>query len=177
MLTFQEKLEICSAFPELQRKDVSLGRVNFHYEESAYDKKTVVYHLHKNGNGFVFAGLIGGMATDEKGFVNIRDYSAEELRSLIAESIRSLTGSEEDERAAVSPGAEADANNGSGGSASTGEKQRWTGPDQAVLTLHFEDELWFIYSGINLEAAFETLEEAEEYLQEEGFAPEGAALG
>ena len=96
MLRFEEKLEICSSFPELERRDVSLGRVNFHYEESLYDKKTVVYHLHPNGNGFVYAGLVEGLQTDEKGLVNIRDISADDLRALIEQSIRSLSQREED---------------------------------------------------------------------------------
>lgn len=56
MLTFEEKLSIIETFPELQRKDVSLGRVNFHYPESVQEKKIVVQHLHPNGNGFVYAG-------------------------------------------------------------------------------------------------------------------------
>ncbi|WP_438447677.1 hypothetical protein [Gorillibacterium sp. sgz5001074] len=167
MLTFQEKLDICSSFPELQRKDVSLGRVNFHYEESAYDKKTVVYHLHPNGNGFVYAGLVEGAPTDDKGFVNIRDYAAEDLRSLIAKSIRSLAGTGAED---TTPAAPADA-----GAAGEPEKIRWIGPDHAVLTLHYEDELWYIYSGANLEEAFETMEEARDYLAEEGFTPEAGA--
>lgn len=56
MLTFEEKLSIIETFPELQRKDVSLGRVNFHYPDSVQEKKIVVQHLHPNGNGFVYAG-------------------------------------------------------------------------------------------------------------------------
>ena len=55
MLSFEEKLAIADSFPELERKNVSMKRVNYHYEESMFDKKTVVYHLHPNGNGFVYA--------------------------------------------------------------------------------------------------------------------------
>ncbi len=39
MLTFEEKLSIIESFPELERKNVSLKRVNFHFEESRLDKK------------------------------------------------------------------------------------------------------------------------------------------
>lgn len=39
MLTFQQKIHILESFPQLERRDVSLGRVNFHYEGSIYDKK------------------------------------------------------------------------------------------------------------------------------------------
>lgn len=91
MLTFEQKLAILDSYPQLERKNVSLGRVNYHYEESQHDKKTVAFHLHPNGNGYVFAGLLRGYETDDKGFVNIRDYSESELRSLLDASITSLS--------------------------------------------------------------------------------------
>ncbi|WP_284644727.1 hypothetical protein [Paenibacillus silviterrae] len=156
MLSFEEKLNVISAFPELERRNVSLGRVNFHYEDSVYEKKTVVYHLHPNGNGFVYVGQLPGFAeeADDKGFVNIRDYDAEQLRTLVARSIRSL-----------SPGIteEADAEEG------PTEHQLWKGPDEQTLTVYYEDELWYVFSGEILESAFETYEEVEEYMAEEGF--------
>ena len=91
MLTFSEKLTIIESFPQLQRKDVSLGRVNFHFEDSVYDKKIVVQHLHPNGNGFVFAGHLPSKDTDKKGYVNIREYSEVELRDLLHKSIAYLS--------------------------------------------------------------------------------------
>ncbi|CAG7644503.1 hypothetical protein PAESOLCIP111_04723 [Paenibacillus solanacearum] len=154
MLTFEQKLAVISKFPELERKDVSLGRVNFHYEQSAYDKKSVVYHLHPNGNGFVFAGKLHGYETDDKGFVNIRDFSADALRTLIEASIRSLAPKSTEELAIVGDA----------------EEERWTGPDNQTLLLVNEDELWYVYAGLSLEMAFDTYEEAEAYLKEEGFA-------
>src|SRR5690606_19311087 len=80
LLTFEQKIAIAETFPELSRKDVSLGRVNYHYEDSLHEKKTVVYHLHPNGNGFVYAALVEGADTDHKGLVNIRECSEEEFR-------------------------------------------------------------------------------------------------
>ncbi|MBW5447542.1 hypothetical protein GE107_15900 [Cohnella sp. CFH 77786] len=158
MLSFEQKLAIADSFPELQRKDVSLGRVNYHYEESAYDKKTVVYHLHPNGNGFVYAGQLDGYETDDKGFVNIRDFGAEELRAVIGQSILSLSG--QPEGAGVSPGR-----------ARSG-KERWANAKNQELTLELDDEdgMWYVFSGLNLDAAFDTYEEAAAYLREEGFA-------
>lgn len=44
MLTFEEKKKIIESFSELTRHDVSLHRVNYHYEESHSDKKVVIYH-------------------------------------------------------------------------------------------------------------------------------------
>ncbi|MFY4775699.1 hypothetical protein [Metabacillus sp. RGM 3146] len=155
MLTFEEKLAIAESFPELQRKDVSLKRVNFHYEDSVFDKKVVIQHLHPNGNGFVFAGNIGKYETDEKGFINIRDYSESALRSIIKESIHSLSENSEAAKESAIIG--------------DGEEQRWIGPDNQTLLLIYEDEWWNVYTGLNLEAAFGSYEEAEDYLVEEGF--------
>jgi hypothetical protein len=163
MLTFEQKLKIIESFPELQRKNVSLGRVNFHYEDSVYDKKNVVYHLHPNGNGYVYAGFLSGYETDDKYMVNIRDYSAEALRALVQASIRSLSGASDRSAAAVI-------------SQTTPENQtvpsteeRWLSPDKETLTLIHEEDLWNLYFGLNLEFAFETYEEAEQYLLEDGF--------
>src|SRR5690625_7701369 len=95
MLTFNEKLNIIDSFTELTRIDISLGRVNFHYEESVKDKKIVVYRLHPNGNGFVYVGDMDDLyETDAKGMVNIRDFTEEALRKIIRESIDSLSEQE-----------------------------------------------------------------------------------
>lgn len=156
MLTFEEKLAIIESFPELQRKNVSLGRVNFHYEESLFDKVNVVYHLHPNGNGFVYAGHLPPRATDDKGMVNIRDYTADALRSLIQESILFLSQAPEKTEEPATIIAEP-------------EEERWIGPGEQTLLLLHEDDLWNVYTGLNLDAAFESYIEAERYLQEEGF--------
>ncbi|WP_028608450.1 hypothetical protein [Paenibacillus harenae] len=158
MLSFEQKLEVIESFPELQRRDVSLGRANFHFEESAHEKKTVVQHLHPNGNGYVYAGLIDGVSTDDKGLVNIRDFSEEELRSLIAESIRSLS---------VAPPEKPDSKKKK--KRKPPQEERWIDANGHSLTLLFEEDLWYLYAGLNLESAFETYEEAEQYLEEEQF--------
>ncbi|GGA02788.1 hypothetical protein GCM10008018_56070 [Paenibacillus marchantiophytorum] len=156
MLSLEEKLAIVASFPELQRKDVSLGRINFHYEDSVYDKKNVVYHLHPNGNGFVYAEFIKGYATDNKGLVNIRDFSAEELRSVIEKSIASLTGKASPKAAEPRSTEEVE--------------EQWSDEEGHQLTVTFVEDLWYIYAGENLDCAFETYEEVEEYMNEEGFA-------
>ncbi len=155
MLTFEEKLAILDSFPELQRKEVSLKRVNYHFEDSAYDKKIVAYHMHPNGNGYIYAGHLAGYTTDDKGFVNIRDYSAEELLNLIEQSIRSLAGTGIEKTAPVM--------------SESKQQERWIGPDDHILVVTFADELWYVYSGVILESAFETYEELEVYMEEEAF--------
>lgn len=91
MLTFEQKLAILDSYPQLERRNVSLGRVNYHFEQSRHEKKTVASHLHPNGNGYVFAGLLRGYESDDKGLVNIRDYTESELRELLDASITSLS--------------------------------------------------------------------------------------
>ncbi|MFS0723229.1 hypothetical protein [Paenibacillus sp. 1P07SE] len=158
MLTFDQKLAIISQFPELTRKDVSLGRVNFHFEGSLYDKKTVVYHLHPNGNGFVYAGRLSGQPTDDKGLINIRDHSEAALRTLLRSAIDSLAQREDQpEQESSVPSSELPG--------------QWTNGEGHRLVLAFQDDLWYLFDGPNLEMAFETAGEAREYLQEEGFTP------
>lgn len=154
MLTFEEKLTIIESFPELERKNVSLGRINFHYEESRLDKKNVVYHLHPNGNGFVYAGHLKGYKTNDKGLVNIRDFSAEELRSLLEKSIAVLS-QEPVEEVAVTENF---------------QEEEWINEDKHTLTLIKEDEdMWNVYAGIQLDGTFNSYKEAAQYLDEEGF--------
>lgn len=150
MLTFEEKLKIIETFPQLQRKNVSLGRINFHYEDSAYEKKNVVHHLHPNGNGFVYAGNLikSNYEIDKKGMVNIRDFSEEQLRTIIQLSIESLSSVYNEV---------------------TVKEERWINQQSEVLLLLLEDDWWNIYSGPNLEEAFGSYNDAVEYLTEEGF--------
>lgn len=155
MLSFEEKLQIIESFPELERKDVSLKRVNFHYNDSAFEKKVVVQHLHPNGNGFVYAGNLSGYPVDEKGFVNIREFSAEELRKIVKASIKSLSSNSAAAREAAIVG--------------DGQEEHWINDEGDVLLLVLEDEWWNVYSGLNLEAAFGSYDEAEDYMFEERF--------
>jgi hypothetical protein len=155
MLTFNEKLAIIETFPELERVNVSLGRVNFQFNESVFDKKNVVYHLHPNGNGFVYAGSLSEYQTDEKGMVNIRDYSAKDLKELIKESIKSLSAVEIPVTEAAVIG--------------DNQEERWGNEKNELLLLVNEDEIWNIYFGLNLEETFDTREEAVTFLEDEGF--------
>lgn len=154
MLTFEEKLEIIESYPELNRKDVSLGRVNFHFEGSVHEKKIVVQHLHPNGNGFVYAGHLPKKATDKKGFINIRDYSETELRQLLQDSISYLSVVPEFFEKEY-PDKEIEGT--------------WVGPNEQELTVANEDLLWNVYAGINLEECFESPVQVQRYLLEEGF--------
>ncbi|RHW42083.1 hypothetical protein D1B31_05450 [Neobacillus notoginsengisoli] len=153
MLSFEEKLKIIEAFEELTRKNVSLGRVNFQFEESVTDKKNVVYHLHPNGNGFVYGAGLTGYETDDRGLVNIRDFTAEELQTIIRKSISQLSETKPETIISDDQGA----------------PERWLGKNDTVLKVVNEDELWNVYYGVNLEESFGTYREVEEYMAEEGF--------
>ncbi|MGJ9456749.1 hypothetical protein [Oceanobacillus sp. CF4.6] len=145
MLTFEKKLAIIEDFTELERHDVSLGRVNFHFEESVMEKKIVVYHLHPNGNGFVYAEQIDeNYAVDSKGMVNIRDFTPDELRNIIKQSIKSLSESEPFE-------------------------ESWINNELQILKLIHDFDLWNIYAGDLLDGTYATYNAAADYLQQEGF--------
>ena len=153
MLTYEEKLAIIESFPELERRTVSMGRINFHYEASATDKKNVVYHLHPNGNGFVYGEGLKGYKKNEKGLVNIRDLSADELRTIIQKSILSLTPKISIKAPIIEEQKE----------------ERWINQDHQTLILVQEEDMWSVYAGLNLDGAFNSYGEAAEYLHEEGF--------
>lgn len=151
MLTFEQKQAIIESYPELTKKDVSLKRVNYHFEGSLYDKKTVIYHLHPNGNGFVFVGDLKKYNADNKGMVNIRDVEEAELREMITDSIGILSEEEHYEEEVLNV------------------EQIWTNREGQELKLVHEDTLWNIYHTHNLEESFGSFDEAEEYLLGEGF--------
>ncbi|RDW17347.1 hypothetical protein CWR48_14210 [Oceanobacillus arenosus] len=145
MLTFEEKLNIIESFPELQRKDVSLGRINFHYEESILDKKIVVYHLHPNGNGFVYAEHFkGNDPVQPNGMVNIREFDAQALREIIQQSIDSLSEPEPIE-------------------------ETWINADKQILKVYYDFDVCNIYAGEQLDGTYATYNGAVDYLQQEGF--------
>ncbi|MNI48684.1 hypothetical protein D3C81_183200 [compost metagenome] len=160
MLTFEQKIQILDSYPQLERKNVSLGRVNYHFEGSLHEKKTVAYHLHPNGNGYVYGGLLQGYDVDAKGFVNIREFTEDELRGLVDASIASLS----------EPAPEAPAPARKKAKRLPAESE-WVNAKGEKLVLRAEDDLWYLYSGLSLEMAFDTPDEAKEYLAEEGFSP------
>ncbi|MGM9986332.1 MAG: hypothetical protein ACI35O_03790 [Bacillaceae bacterium] len=150
MLTFEQKLKIIESFPQLTRKNVSLNRVNFQYEESMTDKKNVVYHLHPNGNGFVYAGNLEQYEINDKGFTNIRNFSEEELREIITLSIQSLATTPKETAMAF--------------------EETWINNEgQTLVLIQEEEDMWNVYAGLNLDGTFTTYAQAKAYLDEEGF--------
>lgn len=175
MLSFEQKLAIADSFRELSRKDVSLGRVNYHYEASVLEKKTVIYHLHPNGNGFVYAGDLDGYEKDAKGLVNVRDLAEDELRELIARSIRLLGGGSESVDGGDGVSASKSGPAAAGGEGGPPREERWRNEKRQELLLQREEEdgMWYVYAGGNLDTVWETYDEAKDYLEEEGFRRHG----
>ncbi|MEY8739220.1 hypothetical protein [Paenibacillus tundrae] len=172
MLNVEQKLEILESYPQLQRKNVSLGRVNFHYEDSAYEKKIVALHIHPNGNGYIYAGLLPNYETDAKGFVNIRDYSETDLRTLLDATLQAMSYNpdaiEVVEKAPASKESAPPVTLSSGGGV-------WINEEGQTLTLKYDNDMWCVYAGQDLEMAYESRSEAGEYLHEEGFKPQAQA--
>ena len=146
MLTFEEKQAIIESFPQLTRKEVSMKRLNYHFEESLYDKTIVVQYLHPNGNGFIYLADVPGYETDNRGLVNIREATEAEIRTMIADSIAAL--SEDDEEEMI--------------------EETWT-DGESTLLLKEEKGFWNVYHELNLEDSFGEYGEAVAYLKEEGF--------
>ena len=149
MLTFEQKQAIIESFPQLTKKEISLKRINYHFEGQLYEKTIVVEKLHPNGNGFVFVGdlLKYEKEASDKGLVNIREYDEEALREIIA-GINSITYQK---KLMIS------------------RLLKLGSREGAKLKLVFENRSWNIYHNDNLEEAFGTRETAVAYLREEGF--------
>ena len=150
MLTFEQKQEIIESFPQLTKKEISLKRVNYHFEGSLYEKTIVVEKLHPNGNGFVFVGdlLKYEKEAGDNGLVNIRDYDEEALREIVRDAIDYLSEEEVEDLPII---------------------ETWVSREGTKLNLEFNDRSWNIYHQGNLEETFGTREDAVAYLREEGF--------
>ena len=130
-----------------------MKRVNYHYEESLYEKTVVVQHLHPNGNGFVYVAGIPGYDADERGLVNIREASEEELRKIIADSIKALSEGAPEPQAVV---------------------QKFVNARWRRVNPYGRARFWNLYHGLNLEESFGDYNEADVYLIEEEFKSRSA---
>lgn len=148
MLSFEEKQAIIESFPELTRKEVSMKRLNYHFEDSLYDKTVVVQHLHPNGNAFIYLAGVSGYTSDDRGLVNVREATEIELRKMIQDSIQSL-GQAEAEKVQI--------------------EETWVNGENTLM-LKEEEGYWNVYHGLNLEDSFGDYEEAIDYLKEEQFS-------
>lgn len=150
MLSFDEKKAIFDSFPELKSQEVSMNRLNYHFEESAIPKTTVVKFLHpKSANAFVYAGYLPKEATKD-GYISAIDATKEELIDLVEKSIEFLKLTED--------GYE------------DGYEENWHDERGDALVLRYSNYMWVVVmSSGAVEAVFKTKEQAEGYLMDEGF--------
>ena len=119
-----------------------------------YEKTVVVQHLHPNGNGFVYVEGIPRYEADDRGLVNIREATEEELKATIQDAIRALSTEEaEEEEEQI--------------------EEVWVNGQGQKLTLLEEEGFFNIYHGYNLEESFGDYQEAADYLKEENFKLSG----
>lgn len=145
MLTFEEKQAIIESFPQLTKKEISLKRLNYHFEDSLYEKTVVVEKLHPNGNAFVFVGDMPQYAdVAQKSMVNVREFTEAQLRQVITDALNYLAEDVEVE-------------------------ETWKNAKGDELTVLFDGRSWHIYHGENLEEVFGTYDAAKMYLAEERF--------
>lgn len=150
MLTFEEKKAIFDSYPELTVNEVSLNRLNYHFEASAVPKTTVVKYLHpKSHNAFVFAGYLPKEYTKD-GYLSVLDEDSEMIHQLVDQAIdflkKTADGYEE------------------------GYRETFHDDHEDVLVLEYNNPMWtVIMSSGAVEAVFKTKEAAESYLNDEGF--------
>lgn len=150
MLSFEEKKAIFDDYPELEMREVSMGRLNYHFTGSAVDKTMVVKFLHpKSANAFVYAGYLPKEETKE-GYLSVHDMEEEEIRQAVEAAIdflkKTADGFEE------------------------GYTECWQDDREDELLLKYSDGIWLIVLTTgSVEAVFKTKEAGEGYLIEEGF--------
>lgn len=146
MLTFEEKQRLIEQYyPQLVKKSVSMKRINYHLEESLQDKTTVVQYLHPNGNAFVYVGDHSNYESDERGLVNVREFTENEFLRVIQHAIDYLMTEHEPVH------------------------ETWVNRDGEILELREELEVMNVYFNDQLEESFGDYQEAVSYLEEEQF--------
>lgn len=150
MLSFEEKKALFDSVPELKVQEVSMNRLNYHFEESAVPKTTVVKYLHpKSANAFVFAGYLPKAETKD-GYISVIDATKEEIEELVTKAIEELRKTED--------GYE------------DGYQEEWYDDRGDMLTLRYSNYMWVVLMTTgSVEAVFKSREQAAGYLMDEGF--------
>jgi hypothetical protein len=101
MLNFEQKKSIFRSFQELQEKPISHNRMNYIYPDSVQRGKVLATQLQPSGSGYVIGKYMDGetirekgYVVDERGWINIREFSSGELQELIMKAMVSMSGKE-----------------------------------------------------------------------------------
>lgn len=147
MLSFTEKKALFQQFNQLEEQAVSLGRFNYHFTESKRSKTIIIKYLHPNGNGFIYAPFSDESGKD--GYVNIREMEEPELIELLEKALEYMASD--------------------GDAFAEGYTEKYVDDFGDKLLLCYENKIWTLYAGENVEAIFKTHEAALGYLSDEGF--------
>jgi hypothetical protein len=101
MLSLEQKKAIFSLF-ELEEKKMSNRRIDYDYPASTQRGKKIATQLYKSGNGYVIGKYMSKEAihannyeVDPRGWINIMNFSSEELKQVIIEAMISMSSTEE----------------------------------------------------------------------------------
>lgn len=90
MLSFEHKKTVFRSFEDLIEKPISNNRVDYVYSSSKQRGKILATQLHPSGNGYVLGKYMDtetirkkGYEVDPRGWINIKDFSSEELSEVI----------------------------------------------------------------------------------------------
>jgi hypothetical protein len=91
-LSLRHKRNIFNSFPELTEKISKNGMVGYDYEGSRHRKKEIARELSYTGNGYIYVGYLVAYTheMDDRGFLNISNFSETELRQIISKVIESF---------------------------------------------------------------------------------------
>lgn len=97
MLSLEQKRKIFNSFPELTEKKSIVKKSNterfgYDFKESKRNKKEIARELTDTGNGYIYVNYLKEYKDqmDDRGFVNIKDFTETKLREIIIKVIQSF---------------------------------------------------------------------------------------
>ncbi len=99
MLSFEQKITIFRSFQELEEKPISNNKLNYIYPDSLQRGKMLSTQLQPSGNGYVIGKYMDeetihskGYIVDNRGWINIKEFSSEDLHEVISTAMTSMSG-------------------------------------------------------------------------------------
>ena len=99
MLSFEQKITIFRSFQELEEKPISNNKLNYIYPDSLQRGKMLSTQLQPSGNGYVIGKYMDeetihskGYIVDSRGWINIKEFSSEDLHEVISTAMMSMSG-------------------------------------------------------------------------------------
>jgi len=92
-LSLSQKREILKSFKELTEHVDKSGRCSYKFEGSNEKRKTVACEFSFTGNGYVYGANLPDYTSmaDERGWVNVRDFSSTQLKDIVSKAIESIS--------------------------------------------------------------------------------------